>query len=147
VPFDYSQENYTQLLWFFEGGTSYYDNLLVRRAGLMSPSRYLARASARSLTSLHTTPGPQRLAARRRLVALVDQALPPDENSPNSAISYYLKGEIVCALLDLHVRRATNDAKGLDDVLRLLWARYGDESGVPETASRRSRQRGRWASA
>lgn len=131
VPFDYSQENYTQLLWFFEGGTSYYDNLLVRRAGLMSPSRYLTRFGE-SLTALHTTPG-------RNVLPLADASwlswtkhYRPDENSPNSAISYYLKGEIVCALLDLHVRRATNDAKGLDDVLRQLWARYGDESGVPE---------------
>jgi predicted metalloprotease with PDZ domain len=56
----------------------------------------------------------------------------PDENSNNTAISYYLKGEIVCALLDLQLRRATNDAKSLDDLLRLLWSRYGDESGVPE---------------
>jgi predicted metalloprotease with PDZ domain len=33
VPFDYGGENYTRLLWAFEGITSYYDNLLVRRAG------------------------------------------------------------------------------------------------------------------
>ncbi|MDX2012957.1 MAG: PDZ domain-containing protein [Myxococcaceae bacterium] len=131
VPFDYSQENYTQLLWFFEGGTSYYDNLLVRRAGLMSASRYLVRFGE-SLTALHGTPG-------RGVMPLVEASwlswikhYRPDENSPNSAISYYLKGEIVCALLDLHLRRATNDAKSLDDLLRLLWARFGDESGVPE---------------
>lgn len=131
VPFDYAQENYTQLLWFFEGGTSYYDNLLVRRAGLMSGSRYLTRFGE-SLTALHTTPG-------RSVLPLVDASwlawtkhYRPDENSPNSAISYYLKGEIVCALLDLHVRRATADQKSLDDVLRELWRRYGDESGVPE---------------
>ncbi|MBL8922393.1 MAG: M61 family metallopeptidase [Myxococcaceae bacterium] len=131
VPFDYAQENYTQLLWFFEGGTSYYDNLLVRRAGLMSGQRYLTRLGE-SLTSLHTTPG-------RNVLSLVDASwlawtkhYRPDENSPNSAISYYLKGEIVCALLDLHLRRATKDAKSLDDVLVQLWKRYGDESGVPE---------------
>ncbi len=131
VPFDYSQENYTQLLWFFEGGTSYYDNLLVRRAGLMSASRYLTRFGE-SLTALHGTPG-------RLVMPLVDASwlswtkhYRPDENSPNSAISYYLKGELVCALLDLHLRRATNDATSLDDLLRVLWKRYGDESGVPE---------------
>lgn len=131
VPFDYSQENYTQLLWFFEGGTSYYDNLLVRRAGLMTAARYLTRFGE-SLTSLHTTPG-------RAVLPLTDASwlswikhYRPDENSPNSAISYYLKGEIVCALLDLHVRRATGDSKSLDDVLTQLWKRYGDESGVPE---------------
>ncbi|WP_224245920.1 M61 family metallopeptidase [Hyalangium gracile] len=131
VPFDYSQENYTTLLWAFEGMTSYYDNLFVRRAGLMSAQRYLTRLGE-TLTTLHGTPG-------RRVQTLADASLMswikhyrPDENSANSAISYYLKGEVVCALLDLEIRRATGDAKGLDDVVRLLWQRYGDGSGVPE---------------
>jgi len=131
VPFDYSQENYTTLLWAFEGMTSYYDNLFVRRAGLMSASRYLTRLGE-TLTSLHTTPG-------RRVQTLADASLMswikhyrPDENSPNSAISYYLKGEVVCALLDLEIRRATGDAKSLDDVVRLLWQRYGSGTGVEE---------------
>jgi predicted metalloprotease with PDZ domain len=131
VPFDYSQENYTTLLWAFEGMTSYYDNLFVRRAGLMSANRYLTRLGE-TLTTLHGTPG-------RRVQTLADASLMswikhyrPDENSANSAISYYLKGEVVCALLDLEIRRATGDTRGLDDVVRLLWQRYGDGSGVPE---------------
>lgn len=133
VPFDYSQENYTELLWYFEGGTSYYDNLLTRRAGLMSGSRYLQRLGE-SLTALHGAPG-------RLVLSLADASMiawtkhyRPDENTQNTAISYYLKGELVCCLLDLSIRRATNDAKSLDDVVRLLWARYGDERGVPERA-------------
>lgn len=133
VPFDYSQENYTTLLWAFEGMTSYYDNLFVRRSGLMSANRYLTRLGE-TLTTLHGTPG-------RRVQTLADASLMswikhyrPDENSANSSISYYLKGEVVCALLDLEIRRATGDAKGLDDAVRLLWQRYGDGSGVPEEA-------------
>ena len=131
VPFDYGQENYTSLLWAFEGATSYYDNVMVRRAGLMTPARYLTRLGE-TLTALHGTPG-------RRLQSLADSSLltwvkqyRPDESSPNSAISYYVKGEIVAALLDLEVRRATADARSLDDVMRLLWQRHGDGSGVPE---------------
>ncbi len=131
VPFDYSQENYTQLLWAFEGTTSYYDMLLVRRAGLMTPARYLTRVGE-SLTALQTTPG-------RKVQTLADASwlswikhYRPDENSSNSAISYYLKGEVVALLLDLEIRRATGDAKSLDDVMRLLWTRHGDERGVPE---------------
>lgn len=131
VPFDYEKENYTRLLWAFEGATAYYDNLLVRRAGLMSPARYLTRLGE-ALTALHTTPG-------RKVMPLEEASLlswvkhyRPDENTGNSAISYYLKGELVCLLLDLTIRRDTGDQKSLDDVLRLLWQRYGDESGVPE---------------
>jgi predicted metalloprotease with PDZ domain len=131
VPFKYAEENYTGLLWAFEGITSYYDNLLVRRAGLMSAARYLGRLGE-ALTSLHGTPG-------RRVQTLSDASLAAwikhyrqDENSPNSAISYYLKGEIAAALLDLEIRSATADQRSLDDVMRLLWKRYADERGVPE---------------
>jgi predicted metalloprotease with PDZ domain len=52
----------------------------------------------------------------------------PDENSPNSAISYYLKGELVALALDLALR---GQGKSLDDVLHVLLARYAD-AGVPE---------------
>jgi predicted metalloprotease with PDZ domain len=131
VPFDYAQENYTELLWWFEGGTSYYDNLLTRRAGLMSPGRFLTRLGE-GISSLHGTPGRKVLPlAEASLVAWVKHYR-PDENTANSAISYYLKGEIVCALLDLTLRQATGGRKSLDDLARLLWQRYGDESGVPE---------------
>ncbi len=131
VPFDYSQENYTQLLWFFEGGTSYYDSLVTRRAGCLSPSRYLTRLGE-TLTTVHAAPG-------RRIMSLTEASLVawtkhyrPDENTNNTSVSYYVKGEIVCALLDLTIRRATGSRRSLDDVLRLLWKRFGDESGVPE---------------
>ncbi|MHB8872582.1 MAG: M61 family metallopeptidase [Myxococcaceae bacterium] len=131
VPFDYAQESYTQLLWAFEGVTSYYDNLLLRRAGLLPAAKYLTRLGE-TLTTLQGSPA-------RKVQTLVEASLiswikhyRPDENSPNSAISYYLKGEVVAVLLDLTLRRATGDARSLDDLLRLLWKRYGDESGVPE---------------
>ncbi len=131
VPYDYAQENYTRSLWLFEGGTSYYDMLLSRRAGVMSPQRYLLRLGE-ALTTLHGIPG-------RRVLTLEEASLQawvkhyrPDENTPNSAVSYYLKGELVCWLLDLHIRRATSDQRSLDDVMRLLWQRYGDGRGVPK---------------
>jgi predicted metalloprotease with PDZ domain len=130
TPPDLSRENYTALLWAFEGGTAYYDTLLLRRAGLMRPERYLTRLGE-TLSQLQGTPG-------RRVQTLEDSSrlawvkqYRPDEHSPNSAVSYYLKGEVVCVLLDLLVRRATRDARSLDDVLRLLLARHG-EDGVPE---------------
>jgi predicted metalloprotease with PDZ domain len=131
VPFDYSQESYTTLLWSFEGATSYYDNLITRRAGLMSAQRYLTRLGE-SISALQTTPG-------RKVQPLVEASLVswikhyrPDENSPNSAISYYLKGEVVALLLDLELRKRSNGARSLDDVMRLLWKGYGDGRGVPE---------------
>jgi len=120
-------------LWAFEGITSYYDNLLVRRADRMSAARYLTRVGE-ALSALALTPG-------RRVQTLEEASLSAwvkyyrqDEHTPNSAVSYYLKGELVALCLDLELRRATSDARSLDDVLRLLWSRYGDGRGVPEDA-------------
>ena len=131
VPFRYGEEAYTRLLWAFEGTTSYYDNLLVRRAGLMSPQRYLTRLGE-ALSTFAATPG-------RRVQTLEEASLTawvkyyrPDENSVNSAVSYYLKGELVALCLDLTLRQLTSDAHSLDDVMRLLWERFGDGRGVPE---------------
>ncbi len=131
TPFDYGKENHTELLWFFEGGTSYYDSLVVCRSGLMGANRYLTRLGE-TITSLHATPG-------RLVLSLVDASFlawikhyRPDENSGNSAISYYLKGEVVCMLLDLAIRRATSGGASLDDVLRSLWSRAQHKIGVSE---------------
>ncbi len=131
VPFDYGREGYTELLWAMEGITSYYDTLVVRRAGLLSVERYLERLGE-LLTSLGQTPG-------RRVQTLADSSTcawikhyRPDENSANSSVSYYLKGELVAALLDLEIRKATGGGKSLDDVMRLLYQRFGDGRGVPE---------------
>lgn len=131
VPVDYAQENYTTLLWAFEGVTSYYDNRMVLRAGLMSTSRYLIRLGE-TLSALQGTPGRKAQTLAESSFVCWVKHYRPDEHSPNSAISYYLKGEVVAVLLDLELRRATADARGLDDLMRALWERHGDGAGVPE---------------
>lgn len=131
VPYAYGAETYTTLLWAMEGITSYYDTLILRRAALVSPKRYLERVGE-AMTALLRTPG-------RRVLSLAEASrlawikhYRPDENSPNTAVSYYVKGEIVALLLDLLLRQRTKGQKSLDDVMRLLWKRYGDGSGMPE---------------
>jgi predicted metalloprotease with PDZ domain len=133
VPFDYRKENYTGLLWAMEGITSYYDTFVLRRAGLIDAARYLVKAGE-IITGVESTPS-------RKLQSLAEASFSawikhyrPDEHTPNSAISYYVKGEVVALLLDLHLRLATRDERSLDDVMRLLFERYGRGEGVPEDA-------------
>ncbi len=122
-PFDYTQENYTKLLWVAEGITDYYADVALRRAGLISESDFLAGA-ARAFQGLQNTPG--------RLVQSVEESsydswikfYRPDENSINSQVSYYDKGSILGLLLDLEIRKRTNGAKSLDDVLRYLYTEF-----------------------
>lgn len=127
-PFDYEREVHTESLWIAEGLTSYYDELQIHRAGLMTREEYLERLSDQ-LESFATTPG--------RLVQPLTAAswdawikfYRPDENSPNSRISYYQKGALVGLLLDVEIRRATAGAKSLDDVLRAAWRRFAGDRG------------------
>ncbi len=131
-PFDYRSENYTRQLWLVEGVTSYYDELLLVRAGLMQPERYLEKLADKIL-SLQAQPG-------RHVQSLAQSSFDawvkfyrPDENSANTSISYYLKGSLVCLLLDMEIRRGTNGSRSLDDVLRELYASYPISGpGIPE---------------
>ena len=122
-PFDYTKENYTRLLWVAEGITSYYGNLMVRRAGLNSERGYLD-ALAKTIQDFQDTPGRLEMSAEEASFNSWIKEYRPDENSVNSAISYYDKGELLGLLLDLEIRRRTNNAKTLDDVMRALYANF-----------------------
>lgn len=127
-PFDYEQEVYSHSLWAVEGITSYYDDLLVRRAGLATTKEYL-KALSKSIEKLQTTPGRQVQALELASFDAWIKFYRSDENSPNASISYYTKGAVVAWLLDVEVRRATGGQRSLDDVLRLAFARHAGEQG------------------
>jgi len=118
AQYDYAQENYTEMLWFFEGFTSYYDDLLLRRAQLLDDASYLKLLN-KTINHVLQTPG--------RLVQSVAEAsrdawikyYRQDENTPNATVSYYTKGALVALCLDLKLR--AEGATTLDEVMRHLW--------------------------
>ncbi|MEY4345147.1 MAG: hypothetical protein RL032_979 [Pseudomonadota bacterium] len=118
--YDYCAENYTELLWFFEGFTSYYDDLLLRRANLIDNATYL-KLLTKTINQVNQTPG--------RLVQTVAQAsfdawvkyYRQDENTANATVSYYTKGSLVALCLDLTLRAEGRTT--LDAVMRGLWTR------------------------
>ena len=121
--YDYTQENHTQLLWFFEGFTSYYDDILLRRAGLIDDATYL-KLLGKTIAQVQQTPG--------RHVQTVAQAsfdawvkyYRQDENTPNATVSYYTKGALVALCLDLKLRTEFKvEGLTLDKVMRGLWKR------------------------
>lgn len=133
ATYDYDRENYTRALWLFEGATSYYDDLLLLRAGLIDPARYL-RLLAKSVNNVRTMPG-------RHVQSVADASFDAwvkfyriDENTPNATVSYYAKGALVALALDLTLRR---DGSSLDAVLRGLW-RAGRAGPVSEDDLRRA---------
>ena len=122
-PFDYTKENYTRLLWVAEGITEYYGNLMVRRAGLMTDTAYLAHL-AKQIQDFQNTPGRMEMSAEEASFDAWITFYRPDENSVNSSISYYDKGELLGMLLDLEIRKRTRGSKSLDDVMRHLYTEY-----------------------
>lgn len=114
--FEYRWETYTRLLWVMEGFTTYYELLLLRRAGLISAERLLAILGERILRLLQT-PGRHFQSAESASFDAWIKLYRPDENTQNTTVSYYLKGSLIALLLDLEIRERTGNARSLDDVL------------------------------
>lgn len=119
-PFDYENENYTKLLWVAEGGTSYYENVLLNRAGIIAPES-IFQSKAEILEDLMKQPGRFQTSLEEASFDAWIKYYRPDENRLNNQISYYDKGDVVNFLLDLRIRQASNGAKSLDDVMRYLY--------------------------
>ncbi|HUE81839.1 MAG TPA: PDZ domain-containing protein [Pyrinomonadaceae bacterium] len=123
-PFDYTKENYTKLLWVAEGITSYYENIILLRAGLISEKDLLAEA-ARGIQALQNRPGRLVMSAEEASFDAWIKFYRQDENAINSQISYYDKGAIIALLLDLEIRKHSKAAKSLDDVMLHLYKEFG----------------------
>ncbi|OEC89742.1 M61 family metallopeptidase [Acinetobacter sp. YK3] len=115
--YDLHKEGYTSLLWIFEGFTSYYDDLILLRSGVISQKSYLDLLKAQ-LDRYLQNPG--------RLIQSVSESsfdawikfYRQDENSNNAGTSYYNKGSLVALCLDLGLRlRGSN----LDALMRRLY--------------------------
>jgi len=122
-PFDYENENYTKSLWIAEGGTAYYEAILMRRAGLITDQDVLATKTA-LIQALQNRPGRFETSLEDASFDAWIKYYRQDENSVNNQISYYDKGELVNFLLDIEIRSASNGAKSMDDVMRYLYSEF-----------------------
>jgi predicted metalloprotease with PDZ domain len=133
LPYDLTRENHTSLLWAFEGFTSYYDDLVLVRSGLISVTEYLGMI-AKTVQGVLRGAGRKKQSVAESSFDAWTKYYRQDENAPNAIVSYYTKGSLVGLCLDLLLRRETAGRKSLDDVMRLLWREYGSKmKGVPES--------------
>lgn len=131
-PYRLDRRNYTRLLWVVEGVTSYYQDAMLLRSGLIDVAAYL-KGLAKNLTRIYQTPGRLRQSLAEASFDTWDKFYKPEVNSPNANISYYGKGALAALALDLTLRRESGAT--LDTVMRELWQRYGRaDEGMPETA-------------
>ena len=127
-PFDYDRENYTNMLWVSEGFTVYYENIIMNRAGFMTPDDMLESLS-RSITAYESIPGSRVQSATLSSFDTWINFFSRSENSQNTTISYYDKGCGLGLLLDLKIRQSTGNRKSLDDVMRTLYYDYHKKLG------------------
>ena len=124
VPYDLTQENYTPLLWLFEGFTSYYDDLSLVRTGLIDRSTYLGLL-AKTINAVNKGSGRLKQSVAESSFDAWTKYYRQDENAPNAIVSYYQKGSLVALWFDLLIRSRTRSKRSLDDVMRALWRHYG----------------------
>lgn len=124
APYDLQVENYTPLLWLFEGFTSYYDDLMLVRSGIISEATYF-KLLGKTVASVLRGSGRTKQSIAESSFDAWSKYYRQDENAPNAIISYYTKGSLVGLAFDLTIRAKTGGAKSLDDVMLALWERYG----------------------
>ncbi|MGB5330076.1 MAG: PDZ domain-containing protein [Gammaproteobacteria bacterium] len=122
-PYDLQTEVYTDLLWAFEGITSYYDDLALLRCGLIEVDSYL-ELLAQTMTRVQRGPGRSRQSAAESSFNAWTKFYKQDENAANAIVSYYAKGCLIAACIDLKMRELTAAQQDLDAVMRRLWQAY-----------------------
>ena len=130
APYDLSQENYTPLLWLFEGFTSYYDDLTLVRTGLIEQKDYLGLL-AKTVNGVLKGSGRLKQSVAESSFDAWTKYYRQDENAANAIVSYYQKGSLVALWFDLLIRAQTKGKRSLDDVMRVLWRRFGRDFYSP----------------
>ncbi len=131
-PYDLAQELHTELLWVFEGITSYYDDLALVRSGLISTNDYL-ELLGQTITRVMRGAGRRRQSVAASSFDAWTKFYKQDANAGNAIVSYYAKGALIALALDLKLRIETDNRVSLDDVMRECWSRWGESAdGMPE---------------
>jgi predicted metalloprotease with PDZ domain len=132
TPYDLSQESHTELLWVFEGITSYYDDLALVRSGLIDAPDYL-ELLGQTITRVIRGQGRRRQSVAESSFDAWTKFYKQDANAGNAIVSYYAKGALIALALDLKLRSETNGRISLDDVMRACWEKWGETGdGMPE---------------
>jgi predicted metalloprotease with PDZ domain len=133
LPYDLSQEVHTELMWWFEGVTSYFDNLILARSGVISPESYL-ELLGQDITRVIRQNGRFRQTVAESSFDTWTRFYKQDEGAPNHIVSYYVKGALIALCLDLILQSKSNHEHRLDDIIQYLWRRYLETGqGVEET--------------
>jgi predicted metalloprotease with PDZ domain len=122
-PFNYDQENYTNLLWVMEGFTSYYDELIMRRIGLTTKEEFVNKIQS-AVNYVEGTPGSRVQSLAHSSFDAWIKGYRPNENSSNTTMTYYSRGKVIAAIFDVMIVEKFNGKKCLDDFMRYVYEKY-----------------------
>jgi predicted metalloprotease with PDZ domain len=125
-PFNYDQENYTNLLWVMEGFTSYYDELIMRRIGLVSQEEFVSKIQS-TVNYVEGTVGSRVQSLAHSSFDAWIKGYRPNENSSNTTMTYYSRGQVIAAVFDVLIVEKYAGNKCLDDFMRHLYNKYAKQ--------------------
>ena len=125
-PFNYDQECYTSLLWVMEGITSYYDELLLLRAGFYTKTDFLNKLQSQ-INYVEGSPGSRVQPVAHASFDAWIKAYRPNENSANTTMTYYSRGAVIGAVLDAFLIQKSKGKQSLDGFMQLLYQKYALE--------------------
>ena len=133
-PFNYDKENYTSLLWVMEGFTSYYEKMILLRAGFYDKKTLLGKMFS-SLNYVEGSVGSRVQPVAHASFDAWIKAYRPNENSRNTTMSYYSRGSVIAMMLDAKIIKKYNGEKCLDDFMQMIYAKYyeGKNRGFSES--------------
>lgn len=128
---DLSKETYTDQLWIYEGITSFYDDVTLARAGVITPEDY-CKIISKSLTRIIRNNGRFKQSVAESSYDAWTKFYQQDASATNNIVSYYTKGCFVALGLDLLLRDKSNNTVTLDHLMKVMWSTFGiNESGTP----------------
>ncbi len=133
-PYVLEEETYTELLWFFEGVTSYYDDWFLVNSGVINEADYL-NLLAKNISRVHQGSGRYCQSIAESSFNAWTKFYKQDENSSNAIVSYYQKGALAALCLDAAIRHRTKWQKSLATIMRALMNEYTENQlGIDEHA-------------
>jgi predicted metalloprotease with PDZ domain len=122
LPYDFTKENYFRTCFVAEGCTTYYGDLFLKRAGVFNDETYIKELQVYMKRHFENSAHATQSLTDSSFDLWLDGY---EKGIPNRKVSVYHKGALVALILDLFLRKKTNHAQSLDDVMRLLWVRFG----------------------
>ncbi|GGC04881.1 M61 family metallopeptidase [Dyadobacter sediminis] len=122
LPYDFTKENYFRTCFVAEGCTTYYGDLFLKRAGVFDEEAYLMELEVYMKRHFENSANATQSLADSSFDLWLDGY---EKGIPDRKVSVYHKGALAALILDLYLRKISDHRQSIDNVIRLLWVRFG----------------------